>query len=85
MKQDTHIIKVIKEPKKPFKTNTARQLWWLMVRKFHGKTVAQFSEAVTVKAPSQPARGKLQGKTEPVSGWLAFFTRCKLIQVVAPK
>ena len=79
----TQIIKVLGNPTKPYKIGTARSQYWLTVKTYNGKTVAQLQQAVTANPPSQPTRGKLAGKTEPLSGWLAFFAREGLLQIVA--
>ena len=83
VKGKTQIIKVLGNPTKPYKIGTARSQYWLTVKTYNGKTVAQLQQAVTANPPSQPTRGKLAGKTEPLSGWLAFFTREGLLQFVA--
>jgi len=73
---------VLKDPDKPYGKDTARYLYWLTVKSHDGKTVADFADNVARKAPSQPTRGKLAGETEPISGWLAFFKREGLIQII---
>ena len=83
LKGKTQIIKVLGNPTKPYKIGTARSQYWLTVKTYNGKTVAQLQQAVTANPPSQPTRGKLAGKTEPLSGWLAFFAREGLLQIVA--
>lgn len=83
VKGKTQIIKVLGNPTKPYKIGTARSQYWLTVKTYNGKTVAQLQQAITANPPSQPTRGKLAGKTEPLSGWLAFFAREGLVQIVA--
>ena len=83
VKVKTQIIKILCNPNKPYKIGTARSQYWLTVKTYNGKTVAQLQQAITANPPSQPTRGKLAGKTEPLSGWLAFFAREGLLQIVA--
>jgi hypothetical protein len=83
VKGKTQIIKILGNPNKPYKIGTARSQYWLTVKTYNGKTVAQLQQAITANPPSQPTRGKLAGKTEPLSGWLAFFAREGLLQIVA--
>ena len=83
VKGKTQIIKILGNPTKPYKIGTARSQYWLTVKTYNGKTVAQLQQAITANPPSQPTRGKLAGKTEPLSGWLAFFAREGLLQIVA--
>jgi len=75
------IIKVIAQPEKPYRANSARALWWGRVVKFHGKSLAEFEASIAKEAPSQPQKGKLAGKTEKPSGWISFFSTEELIVV----
>jgi len=71
-----------------YKASGARAAWLAAVAAHNGKTVAQFTAAVTAKPPSTPTRGKLAGKLEPVPGWLNYFSGNKggnILTLVAPK
>ncbi len=77
------IIKVVAQPEKPFRGNSARACWWERVVKFNGKPLADFEASIAKEAPSQPQKGKLAGKTEKPSGWISFFEGEELIQIVS--
>ena len=83
VKGKTQIITVLGNPQKPYKIGTARSQYWVTVKQYNGKSVQALQQAIAKQAPSQPKRGKLAGKTEPLSGWLAFFSREGLLQIVA--
>ena len=71
-----------------YKASGARAAWLAAVAAHNGKTVAQFTAAVTANPPSTPTKGKLAGKLEPVPGWLNYFAGNKggnILTLVAPK
>ena len=80
-KGTTTILKVLKQPEKPFRKDSARDNYWQRVQKFNGKTVKALEESVAKMAPSQPKKGKLAGKTEPLSGWVSWFKQQGLISI----
>lgn len=53
----------------------ARAKYLAALIKHNGKTVKVFAAHCKATPPSVPARGKYAGKQEPLSGWLAWFTR----------
>ncbi len=57
------------------RANSARQLYHARMAEFVGKPLAEFVASVAAKPPSTPAKGKLAGKQEPVSGWVSWLTR----------
>ena len=75
-------IKVLKQPEKPFRKDSARDLYWERVQKFNGKQLSELEANVAKTPPSMPKRGKLQGKQEPLSGWMSWFKQQGLISVV---
>jgi len=64
-----------------FRANTARAAYYEAIVKFNGKSLDSFVKEVTANTPSYPKRGKLQGKQEPVQGWVSFFQREGLIEL----
>lgn len=74
-------IKVLNQPEKPFRSESARDLYWQRIQKFNGKTLAAFKEDVAKDVPSVPTKGKLAGKPEPVTGWISWFTQQGLISI----
>lgn len=71
-------IKVIGQPEVPFKEGSAREQWWNAVTRYDGKSVEALGKAVKRKPPHKT----ISGKVEPVGGWLGYFQREGLIQVV---
>lgn len=82
---DNHKITVVKQPEKAYRTGSARDLYWERIQQYKGKTVKALRDSVEKEPPSTPKRGKLAGKPEPLSGWLAYFQREGLVKLVAPK
>jgi len=84
-----HVLQVVIPPTfKAPKGNTARAAWLAALQAHNGKTVAQFTAAVTAKHPSTPTKGKLAGQLEPVPGWLNHFSSAKggnVLTLVPPK
>lgn len=74
-------INVVKQPAKPFRTNSARDLYFQRVCKYDGKTLDAFVKSVEKDVPSVPGKGKLAGKPEPVNGWLNYFRKQGLITI----
>ena len=50
------IIKVVAQPEKPYRANSARACWWERIVKFNGKSLAEFEASIAKEAPSQPQR-----------------------------
>lgn len=69
------IIKVNKNVAANFRQGSARALYYSAICSYNGKSVNAFAKHVAANPPSQPKRGKLQGKTEPVTGWVSYFVR----------
>jgi len=69
----TVVLAVVKQPAKPFRTGSARDLYWQAVQAHNGKPLAELAAAVAKTPPSTPAKGKLAGQVEPLSGWLSWF------------
>ena len=78
-----YTIKVIKQPKCAYRSGSARALYWARIAAFDGKPLTQLSANVVANPPSQPTKGKLTGKTEPLAGWVNFFVRGGYLQVVS--
>lgn len=58
----------------------ARKAWYEELVKHDGKPVADFLVAMGSKPPSTPK----SGVAEKPQGWLSWFTRSGIAQVVAP-
>ena len=80
-KGDQRVITILGQPEKPFRATSARGVYWERVQAYAGKTVADLQASVDQEPPSQPKKGKLAGTTEPLSGWLSWFTQRGLIKV----
>lgn len=74
-------IKVVKQPEKAFRTDSARDLYWQRIQKFDGKPLSAFKDSVAKDVPSVPTKGKLQGKPEPINGWISWFKNAGLISI----
>ena len=72
-------IKILREPTKPYKKGSARDLWWMQTKKFDGKKVKEFNADLGQLGKADS--GQL-GKTEPCSGWLVFFEKDGLIELI---
>jgi len=68
-------IKINKKATPNFRPNSARAKYYEVLAAHDGKELNSFVEAVAKNPPSVPARGKLQGKPEPVQGWISWFVR----------
>lgn len=77
----TVVLQVVKQPAKPFRTGSARDLYWQAVQAHNGKPLAELAAAVAKTPPSTPAKGKLAGQVEPLSGWLSWFKAQGLITI----
>lgn len=71
----TQTVQVVTGVKANFRAGSARALYWQVVAAHNGKSVNVLTKALTASPPSVPARGKLKGKQEPVTGWLSWFVR----------
>lgn len=80
-KEQTTTIKVVADPEKPFRSESARDLYWQRIKKFNGKPLASLEKSVAESPPSMPKKGKLAGKQEPLSGWLSYFKNQGLISI----
>jgi len=72
-------IKVVAQPKKQPRENSARGQWWAFIQQYNGKSIQDFCKAAQANPPSTPKAGKLQGKCEPPMGWVRYFVSAKLI------
>lgn len=82
-KETVQVIKVIAQPEKPYRANSARDLYFQRIQKFNGKPLDAFKEDVAANVPSLPTKGKLKGKPEPVTGWISYFVNQGLIEIIA--
>lgn len=69
------VITVVPNAKAVFRVGSARELYWQAVKAHDGKSLAELATHVAANPPSQPKKGKLAGQTEPLSGWVRWFTR----------
>lgn len=56
-----------------FRTNSARELYFLRMEGLVGKPLSAFTDSVAADVPAMPGKGKLAGKPEPVKGWINFL------------
>lgn len=77
-KSPTLVVRLPKDYKAP-RATSARGLWLAALQQYNGKTLAEFTAHVTANPPSMPTKGKLAGKLEPVSGWVGYFEREKVL------
>jgi hypothetical protein len=59
----------------------AREAWYKVLKEHDGKPADEFLKACTDSPPSRTKRGE----AEPPSGWLRFFLRSGICQLVAPE
>lgn len=57
------------------RATSARAQYHARMGQFVGKPLAAFVASCAANPPSTPAKGKLAGKQEPVSGWVSWLTR----------
>ena len=79
------LLKIVKEPEKGYRTNSARANYWERFKEFNGKPLGDLEESCQKNPPSQPKKGGLAGKTEPFGGWLSFFKQKGPITTVQAK
>jgi hypothetical protein len=72
------IIKIKAQPERPFKEETARAAWWEVIQKHDGKDTEALEKSVKRKAPAKTSKGKV----EAPAGWLSYFKREGLIELV---
>ena len=61
----------------------ARAAWYERLCQYDGKPVAEFVASATANPPSvYGSRSKHAGKPEPVPGWLRFFVRTGVAELV---
>jgi hypothetical protein len=61
----------------------ARAAWYERLCEYDGKPVAEFVASATANPPSvYGSRSKHAGKPEPVPGWLRFFVRTGVAELV---
>ncbi len=75
-------IKVNKKEADKASYRGARAAWLEALVKADGKTLAAFTEAVLAAPPSTPKTGKHAGKCEPPMGWVNFFVREAIVEIV---
>jgi hypothetical protein len=72
-------LTIVGQPLKPYRTNSARALYWAAFNAHNGKPIATLAAHIAANPPSMPKVGKLANKAEPFSGWLSFFVTQGLI------
>ena len=72
-------ITIKDEPEQAFKASSARANWWSRLQEFNGKSIHYLKESVE----QEPPHITKSGGVEPISGWLSFFKREGLLEVVA--
>lgn len=60
----------------------ARAAWLEALQAYDGKPLEEFTKHVQENPPSTPKTGKLAGKCEPPMGWVRFFVRQDLVEIV---
>ncbi len=60
----------------------ARQAWLEILTKYNGKPLADFTAHVQENPPSTPKTGKYANVCEPPMGWIRFFVRQQLVEIV---
>lgn len=78
------VIKIVGQPEKPYRTNSARDLYWQAMQAHEGKSVSEycaFVEDPTTCPLHSPAAKAANRSPEKGSGWFKFFLRNGLVQV----
>lgn len=74
------IIKVVAQPEKPYRPNTARDLYWQVINQYQGKPLNEL--VATLENPKTcPKVSPKRGTPEPGNGWVQYFVRQGLVQV----
>ena len=82
---DVLVVKIVAQPPKPFRGNSARAAYWDRFCEYDGKPLSELEESCHKDAPSFPKRGPGAGKPEAFSGWLSFFKQCELLSTPTKK
>lgn len=69
------IIRVFRQPEKPYRANTARAQYWERINQFDGKAVEELKMSIADNPPS------LTGKSQSLSSFLNFFSKQELIKI----
>lgn len=69
-------IKILETP--TYKKGSARAKWFIAIKRYDGKTVDDFVAAVTKKPPVLTK----SGAAEAPNGWVRYFEREEVIQLV---
>ena len=70
-------IKILKQPTKEFKANSARASYWKAIQAFKEQVLDNFVEACAKKPPHL----NKHGVAESVRGWVTFFKSQGLVEV----
>jgi len=62
---------------------SARDLWYRRLIEFDGRPLDDFVASVEANPPSTPVTGNLAGQLEPVSGWLRFFEKEGVLEMLS--
>ena len=81
-KQKIATIKVNKAEVNKANFRGARAAWLEAITAYDGKALTAFGEHVTANPPSTPKTGKYRDTCEPYMGWVRFFVRQELVQIV---
>ncbi len=60
----------------------ARAAWLEILTKYNGKPLVDFVQHVQKNPPSTPKTGKYANVCEPPLGWVRFFIRQQLVEIV---
>ncbi len=75
------LLKVLAQPEKPFRKNSARDVYWSRFCKWDGKELQELEKSCSDDPPSVPKKGHYEAKQEPFGGWVSFFKQKNLISV----
>lgn len=81
-KADGPVIKILSQPEKPYRSGTARDLYWQACQEYEGRPLKEyiaFIEDPKTCPKIAPARVRTDRPPEKGAGWWGFFVRNGLV------
>ena len=78
-------LKILKQPEKEYRVNSARALYWARFNQFNDKLLSELEKDCETNPPSTPKKGTHAGKVEPFGGWVSFFKQQGFISLTLVK
>lgn len=75
------LVKILAQPAKPYRTNSARHLYWQACQQYNGKPLSELVAALE-NPKTCPLVSPKRGAPEPGKGWVAFYQRSGMLGLV---